>query len=87
MQVTGWGFTAAGGKESDELKEVDVPFKDEAQCSKELPAEWYDKYAAAYDKFCAGHYNESKKKYTSSYLVIYLATIYLYFCNLSSASI
>lgn len=59
--MAGWGYTNAGGNESDELKEVDVPFKDEAQCSKELPADWYDRYAAAYDKFCAGHYNKSKK--------------------------
>lgn len=61
--MTGWGFTTAGGEASDALKEIDVPYKDEAACSKELPAEWYDKYAAAYDKFCAGHYNESKRNY------------------------
>lgn len=63
--MAGWGYTNAGGNESDELKEVDVPFKDEAQCSKELPADWYDRYAAAYDKFCAGHYNKSKKSQNS----------------------
>uniref|UniRef100_A0A6P7F7W1 Modular serine protease-like n=1 Tax=Diabrotica virgifera virgifera TaxID=50390 RepID=A0A6P7F7W1_DIAVI len=56
--VTGWGYTEAGGKPSDTLKEVKIPYKDDATCVAELPTEWSDQYFTN-DKFCAGHYNKS----------------------------
>nr|XP_023018571.1 modular serine protease-like [Leptinotarsa decemlineata] len=56
--VTGWGYTEAGKGPSPELKEISVPFKDDATCNTELPSDWADKYNG-YDKFCAGHYNKS----------------------------
>ncbi|KAG5882429.1 hypothetical protein JTB14_025235 [Gonioctena quinquepunctata] len=56
--ITGWGYTSAGQGPSEELKEISVPFKDDATCNTELPPDWIDKYYS-YDKFCAGHYNKS----------------------------
>ncbi|KAJ8920430.1 hypothetical protein NQ315_005298 [Exocentrus adspersus] len=56
--ITGWGYTIASGEPSDELKEIDVPFKQDSECWKELPSDWADKYYTQ-DKMCAGHYNKS----------------------------
>lgn len=58
FQVTGWGYTLANKSPSDELKELVVPYKDDATCRKELPPEFFR--FATIDKFCAGHYNKSK---------------------------
>ncbi|XP_018580229.1 modular serine protease [Anoplophora glabripennis] len=56
--ITGWGYTIASGEPSDELKEIDVPYKPDSECYKELPPDWSDKYFTD-DKMCAGHYNKS----------------------------
>lgn len=56
--ITGWGYTESHGSPSNTLKEISIPFKDDATCLAELPKEWTDLYFT-YDKMCAGHYNKS----------------------------
>ncbi|KAJ8952895.1 hypothetical protein NQ318_006512, partial [Aromia moschata] len=57
--VTGWGYTNADSQSpSDELLEIDVPYKAEQECYAEFPQDWIDKYYTR-DKMCAGHYNRS----------------------------
>ncbi|KAJ8959547.1 hypothetical protein NQ314_006284 [Rhamnusium bicolor] len=56
--ITGWGYTLAKDRPSEELREISVPFKPDSECQKELPSDWADKYYTP-DKMCAGHYNKS----------------------------
>ncbi|KAJ8955193.1 hypothetical protein NQ318_009089, partial [Aromia moschata] len=56
--VTGWGVTE-NNRPSDELRQLEIPYKHRHVCAKELPAEWQDKYNLI-DKLCAGLYNQNK---------------------------
>ncbi|KAJ8955190.1 hypothetical protein NQ318_009086, partial [Aromia moschata] len=56
--VAGWGVTEQN-QPSDELRQLEIPYKPRDVCSKELPFDWEDKYNLI-DKICAGFYYKNK---------------------------
>ncbi|KAJ8938545.1 hypothetical protein NQ318_016916 [Aromia moschata] len=57
VSVTGWGVTEQG-KPADELRRLELPYKPQDLCAKELPPTWDNKYNLI-DKICAGLYNQN----------------------------
>ncbi|KAL3276513.1 hypothetical protein HHI36_011891 [Cryptolaemus montrouzieri] len=53
--VTGWGYTIRGGNQSQELKELNLPYVDHTTCYRTVPYD-YKKYVKS-NKVCAGYRN------------------------------
>ncbi|KAL3276516.1 hypothetical protein HHI36_011893 [Cryptolaemus montrouzieri] len=66
--VTGWGYTVRGGKQSEVLKELSVPYVDHTKCYQSVPYD-YRKYVKS-NRICAGYIGKGEIQITlSSYII------------------
>ncbi|CAG9817205.1 unnamed protein product [Phaedon cochleariae] len=57
-EIAGWGGTE-DGVQSDQLKTLHIPYKEQTSCAQELPADFVNKYYF-HDKICAGFFQQNK---------------------------
>lgn len=58
LQVIGWGLTASGGKQSEELKELSVPYVPDGECLQNLREDFKPYFTV--DKMCSGYLQNGK---------------------------